>query len=125
MRAAGGSLSHFRPNEANAIEYVPGKGHHLAPHCDDRRLSGDVIATLSLACDAYMTYELDGSVRSLSQKRKVQPSIIRTLLPRRSLQVQTGSVRYDYRHGINKGDFSGPRRVSLTFRQNKLEKYCV
>jgi hypothetical protein len=48
-------------------------------------------------------------------------------LPRRSLQLQLAApkgqpnVRYDYQHGISQGDILAPRRVSITFRQAKLD----
>ena len=38
-------------------------------------------------------------------------------LPRRSLQVQTGSVRYDWKHGISNQNLRGERRISITFRE--------
>ena len=33
-------LKHFRPNECNAIDYRRQEGHELAPHVDDRQMSG-------------------------------------------------------------------------------------
>ncbi|KAH8062819.1 alpha-ketoglutarate-dependent dioxygenase alkB-like protein [Aureococcus anophagefferens] len=33
--------------------------------------------------------------------------------------IQSGSVRFDYRHGITNADFHADRRVSITFRMNK------
>jgi uncharacterized SAM-binding protein YcdF (DUF218 family) len=39
-------------------------------------------------------------------------------LPRRALQVQSGTVRYSYRHGIPNSQLLHDRRVSITFRQN-------
>ena len=42
-------------------------------------------------------------------------------LPRRSLQIQTGDVRFNWRHAINNADLpSTGRRVSITFRRAKL-----
>ena len=44
-------------------------------------------------------------------------------LPRRALQVQSGTVRYEYQHGIPNSHFLDDRRVSITFRQNIYNKY--
>jgi hypothetical protein len=52
-------LRNFAPNEANAIEYQRALGHSLAPHCDDRQLSGAVLVNLCLADDAIMTCNRD------------------------------------------------------------------
>ena len=122
----------WRPNQANAISYTKARGHFLGSHCDDRQLSGPVLCTLSLGCDAYMTYQLD------SQKKKPQRSpstmdgsaaraetseaVHRMFLPRRSIQIQTGKVRFDYQHGIANDDIGGTRRVSITFRKEKSGK---
>ena len=40
------------------------------------------------------------------------------LLPRLALQIQSGTVRYDYRHSIANADLLSDRRVSITFRAN-------
>ena len=40
-------------------------------------------------------------------------------LGRRSLQLQTGTVRYDFQHGIPNDQLLSDRRVSITFRQNR------
>ena len=45
---------------------------------------------------------------------------VKVLLPRRSLQLQTGDVRYNWQHAILNADLLAPRRVSITFRQEKL-----
>ena len=44
----------------------------------------------------------------------------RVPLPRRSIQIQTGTTRYDYMHGIRNEDLPPPpdTRVSITFRMN-------
>ena len=78
-------LEHFAPNECNAIDYCKGNGHYLLAHCDDRQMSGDVICNLSLAGAATMVYTAEKG-----QGRRVD-----VLLPRRSLQIQAGGVRYD------------------------------
>eukprot|EP00052_Salpingoeca_macrocollata_P032503 m.325194 g.325194 ORF g.325194 m.325194 type:complete len:309 (-) comp37695_c0_seq1:62-988(-) len=98
-------LRAFRPNEANCIQYIVARQHHLAPHFDDRKLSGELLANLSLASECHMTYVHGKSGRK-----------IRVLLPRRSLQVVTGEARYDWQHGILNEDIVGPVRVSITFR---------
>ena len=49
----------------------------------------------------------------------------RVRLPRRGLQVQTGEVRYSYRHGISNADLHDARRVSITFRSNKDPNHHV
>ena len=46
-----------------------------------------------------MTYIQDSRGRTQQQ----QPQRVDVLLPRRSLQIQTGKVRYNFRHGIDKG----------------------
>lgn len=43
--------------------------------------------------------------------------IYRVHLPRRTLQILTGRVRYDYRHGIHNSDLSSERRISITLRE--------
>ena len=123
-----GLLRSFAPNEANAIDYRRQLSHFLAPHCDDRRLSGAVLVNLSLAGDARMRYTEDRPVarQKLARATTVTSSkSVLVLLPRRSLQVQTGRVRYNFRHGIAAEDFLHERRVSITFRQNRFEGFNV
>jgi len=45
---------------------------------------------------------------------------VKVRLPRRCLQVQSGAARYNWTHAIAREDLEEPRRVSLTFRENKL-----
>ena len=104
-------LEHFAPNECNAIDYRKAKGAYLLAHCDDRQMSGDVICNLSLAGAATMAYNAEKG-----QGRRVD-----VLLPRRSLQVQAGGVRYDYEHGIPNANLLDPRRVSVTFRETFVQ----
>ncbi len=113
MRALPASpISEWEANEANALSYTKAEGHHISPHCDDRQLSGDTLVNLSLAADATMEYTHD-------RDRSRRP--VRVLLPRRSLQIQTGDVRFNWRHAINNADLpSTGRRVSITFRRAKL-----
>ena len=109
-------LQTFYPNECNAIDYVKAQGATLKAHCDHRGLSGDVLVNLCLAGSATMTYTKDGEPDAASY---------RVLLPRRGLQVQTGEVRYSYRHGISNADLHDARRVSITFRSNKDPNHHV
>eukprot|EP00657_Telonema_sp_P-1_P000865 TRINITY_DN11779_c0_g1_i1.p1 TRINITY_DN11779_c0_g1~~TRINITY_DN11779_c0_g1_i1.p1 ORF type:complete len:288 (+),score=46.50 TRINITY_DN11779_c0_g1_i1:147-1010(+) len=102
-------LKQFRPNECNSISYVRSRGDQLRHHCDHRSLSGPILVNLSLGADAIMSYK---------PANGVGPAI-RVLLPARSLQVQNGKCRYDYRQGIANDDLPLiGRRVSITFRQN-------
>jgi len=96
----------FLPNHCNAIRYVPAKGHFLGPHFDDRRLSGELLANISLVADATMVYE-----HGTTGER------VEVLLKRGSLQVVTGKARYDWMHEIPPENFAGASRVSLTFRR--------
>lgn len=112
-------LAAFYPNEANALDYHRSKGHYLGAHCDDRYLSGPILVNLCLAGDATMTYTRDESriVRRSSVGDDVDTC--RVYLPRRSLQIQLGKVRYSYTHAIRQDDFHSDRRVSITFRMNR------
>ena len=113
----------WRPNQANAISYTRAQGHYLGAHCDDRQLSGDSLCTLSLGCGAVMTYSRDGKQKGSGNRvGGADPERHRVRLPRRSLQLQTGEVRFKYRHGIANQDLDGPRRVSITFRKERTSK---
>ena len=114
MRALDGvPLAAFEPNEANALCYRAADGHYLGAHCDDRQLSGDTLVNLSLAGDAVMSYTHD--------RAAARRPAVRVHLPRRSLQVQTADVRFNYAHGIANADLpANGRRVSITFRCAKL-----
>ena len=113
-------LRSFRPNEANAISYHRNEGHHLEAHCDDRQLSGAVLVNLSLGGDAIMTYTKDTLARERANAGDTDSHEV--LLKRRSLQVQSGPVRYGFRHGILHRHLLSDRRVSITFRMNALVK---
>jgi alkylated DNA repair protein alkB family protein 4 len=104
----------WRPNQANAISYTKARGEYLGAHCDDRQLSGRILCNLSLCCDAAMRYTHDRP-----DKAGAAPLHARVALPRRSLQIQTGDVRFNYRHEIANRDLGGARRVSFTFRHEK------
>jgi alkylated DNA repair dioxygenase AlkB len=101
-------------NEANAIDYRRNAGHHLLPHVDDRKLSREPIANLSLVGSCYMTYRNVNSHRNTAVKEK------RVLLKPRCLQVLTGKARYDFTHGIENSDLLSDRRVSITMRESPL-----
>ncbi len=101
------------PNEANAIDYRPQLGDCLHSHVDDRQLSKEVIANLSLAGDCFMLFRNEKSTEKEQQL---------VLLKRRTLQVLTGKARYDYSHGIRNQDFLSDRRVSVTMRESPITK---
>ena len=102
------------PNEANAIDYRRARGDWLQAHVDDRKLSKEPIANLSLAGDCYMTFESQG------QSRTTNESKTKVLLPRRCLQILTGRARYNFSHGIANEDLVSDRRVSITMRESPL-----
>ncbi len=106
----------FWPNEANAIDYRKNQGHWLKDHVDDRKLSKEPIANLSLAGDCYMTF------RNVSKHRNLAVSEQKVLLKRRCLQVLTGKARYDFTHGIANADLLSPRRISITMRESPLTR---
>ena len=107
-----GRMAGCVPNEANAIDYHRKQGHWLQNHVDDRQLSKEPIANLSVAGDCYMTF----------RNERVRGESKRVLLPRRTLQVLTGKARYDYSHGICNKDLLSDRRVSITMRESPLTK---
>ena len=104
------------PNEANAIDYRREQGHHLSAHVDDRKLSKESIANLSLAGDCYMTF------RNVAPNRNTAVTVKRVLLKRRCLQILTGKARYDFSHEIQDADLLSDRRVSVTMRESPLTK---
>jgi len=105
------ALRFFCPNEANAISYRRAEGHYLGSHCDDRQLSGSILVNLCLAGDAVMTYTRDAKGKSKSSKLAASKTYA-VRLPRRALQIQSGTVRYDYQHGIRNEDLLSDRRVT-------------
>ena len=102
------------PNECNAIDYRRDEGHFLTAHVDDRQLSKEPIANLSLAGDCFMTF------RNQTPQRNNAVASARVLLPQRCLQVMTGRARYDFSHGISTSDIVSDRRVSVTMRESPL-----
>ena len=110
------SLQQCRPNEANAIDYHTMRNDYLKAHVDDRQLSTEPIANMSLAGDCYMTFRNERHTSAPPKK---------VLLKRRCLQVLTGPARYDYSHGIAAEDLLSPRRVSVTMRESPLTSVAV
>jgi len=117
-------MAQFRPNDCNAIEYLRSEGHWLKAHSDDRRLSGDVLVTLSLCGNCDMQFELAGPARRGAGRGvgAPTPELALVPLPRRSLLVQAGGVRYTHTHGIPNDCLRAPRRVSITFRETIEEE---
>lgn len=103
------------PNEANAIDYHKKNGDYLKNHVDDRQLSKEPIANLSLAGDCFMTFRLERHTapQHFPKERKV-------LLKRRTLQILTSNARYDYSHGIQNEHLLSDRRISITMRESPL-----
>mmetsp|Transcript_57298 Transcript_57298/g.63997 ORF Transcript_57298/g.63997 Transcript_57298/m.63997 type:complete len:391 (+) Transcript_57298:225-1397(+) len=104
------------PNEANSIDYRRKLGHYLKDHVDDRKLSKESIANVSLAGDCYMTF------KNIAKHRNIAVPEQKVLLKRRCLQVITGKSRYDFTHGISNQDLLTDRRVSITMRDSPLTK---
>lgn len=105
------------PNEGNAIDYHKKNGDYLKNHVDDRQLSKEPIANLSLAGDCYMTFRLER--HTLPQHF---PKEHKVLLKRRTLQVLSSNARYDYSHGIQNEDLLSDRRISITMRESPLSR---
>lgn len=102
------------PNESNAIDYRKIDKHYLKSHVDDRQLSKEPIANISLAGDCMMTF------RNVKKKLTQKHDSVKVLLKRRTLQILTGKARYDYSHGIECDDILSSRRISLTMRESPL-----
>ena len=98
-----GRLGGFCPNECNANKYIVSEGHFISEHYDDRIMSGELLANISMGSDAYMEYS-----KGIERQR--------LLLPQRSLQIVSGEARYNWKHGIPAGCLVGGDRISLTFR---------
>ena len=114
------------PNEANAIDYRKNSGHYLKHHVDDRFLSKEPIANLSLSGSCYMTFihekkkhdnnnnnHNNNALSSIPTQKKV-------LLRPKTLLILTGKSRYDYSHGIYHEDLLSTRRISITMRESPL-----
>ena len=109
-------LGAFVANECNANSYRPATGHYLEAHMDDRQLSGELLATLSLGGECEMEFVREHSGPSRAP--------VHVRLPRRSLQVMTGEARYEWTHAIPRRCFGAGclRRVSVTFRGQGLSR---
>jgi alkylated DNA repair dioxygenase AlkB len=103
------------PNEANAIDYRRSNGDYLKSHVDDRQLSKEPIANLSLAGDCIMTFRLERE-----KMKAVLPEMANVTLRRRTLQILTQRARYDYSHGIANEDLLSDRRISITMRESPI-----
>lgn len=120
-RAASRAVATFAPNEANAIDYRRALGMELEPHCDDRQMSSGVLVNLSLLGDCVMTYAPDKKnfdKKHNAPNRSRDRGAVDVFLPRRSLQIQSGSTRYDFSHAIRNENLLADRRVSVTFRES-------
>ncbi len=98
----------------------------IKPHVDSIKFSGDIVSGLSLLSPAIMQLKGD------AEQGMDPSSIIRLLLPPRSLYVLTGQARYKYAHEIlprsTEADrwkdgqpVARGRRLSLIFRDAKEE----
>eukprot|EP00943_MAST-04B_sp_MAST-4B-sp1_P002520 g2520.t1 len=105
----------WKPNEVNANFYQRKKKHYLSAHFDDRRLSGELLANISLGGDCEMEFA--------NPKTGVRK---RVLLPRRSLQIVSKESRYVWTHAIPLECFHCDERISLTFRkQGSKDRFQV
>lgn len=118
-----------RPAYCIVNEYKPGQG--ISAHVENFRF-GEPVCSLTLAgADSMRFHELetvhDGSVRSgQAAKAPRTGRRIDLSLERRSLVVLTGDSRSKWQHEIVRGRKSGKsstwRRVSLTFRVEKMQR---
>jgi alkylated DNA repair dioxygenase AlkB len=118
------------PNEANAIDYRKSRGDWLQAHVDDRKLSKEPIANLSLAGPCFMTYRRTGTAKTTPSSTAAAAAAAvstrdvsyKVWLPPRCLQILTGPARYNYTHEIAPLDLPAERRVSLTLRESPLTR---
>ena len=114
----------FIPNEANAIDYRRKRGDWLQAHVDDRKLSTEPIANLSLAGDCIMTFRTTRPSPTTTITTTTTTTTTTTKeeykvpLSRRGLQILTGPARYNYTHAIANSDLLSDRRVSITMRES-------
>lgn len=108
-------MKNCTPNEANAIDYRRSNGDYLKSHVDDRQLSKEPIANLSLAGDCIMTFRLERE-----KMKATLPEVVNVTLRRRTLQILTQRARYDYSHGISNEDLLSDRRISITMRESPI-----
>ncbi|CAO3667200.1 unnamed protein product [Rhizopus stolonifer] len=100
------------PNHLLVNEYNSGQG--IMPHVDAPALFGPCILSLSLLSDCIMKFTREDE------------DDVDIVLPRRSLVILSGDVRYKYKHSISKdliestpdgSTIHREKRVSLTFRE--------
>lgn len=110
----------FKPNECNMNSYYAAEGHYLRPHFDDRTLSGPILMNLSLCGAARMTYAkpMNASLSTNAIATGTFTHFVTVPLPRRCLQLVTGTARWAYTHEIRREDVLSPRRMSITWRQS-------
>ena len=81
------------PNEFNANKYEKAKGDWLKPHADDRIISGDILANISMLGTSHMRFSRE---EKRSGAVKFDDSEYHDVfLPRRCLQLVTGAARYE------------------------------
>jgi len=80
-------------------------------HTDHRSTYLEPIVGISL---------LSECVLSFRKGRRIE----RAVIPRNSVYIMTGASRYDWQHGIERGNVKGERRVSLTFRLVDRTRLC-
>ena len=113
LAARVGQSGGFAPDQIIVNEYLPGQG--IAPHIDQPKAFGPVVAAVSLGAPVLMEF-----TRKMAGERQRHS----VWLAADSLLVLTGEARYRWRHGIarRKSDpqdglrIPRSRRVSLTFR---------
>jgi alkylated DNA repair protein alkB family protein 4 len=84
-------------------------------------MSSGVLVNLSLLGDCVMTYapdKKDFDKKHNTPNRSRVRGAVDVFLPRRSLQIQSGSTRYDFSHAIRNENLLADRRVSVTFRES-------
>lgn len=112
-------IREFKPNECNMNSYYAAEGHYLRPHFDDRTLSGPILMNLSLCGAARMTYAkpINANLPTNAIAAGTFTHYVTVPLPRRCLQLVTGTARWSYTHEIRREDVLSPRRMSITWRQ--------
>jgi alkylated DNA repair dioxygenase AlkB len=104
LKTKNAHLKDFQPNEANAIDYRRREKHWLMAHVDDRQLSKEPIANLSLAGDCVMTFRNQKRIPAQQQQQQQPEMVHRILLKRGTLMILTRKARYDYSHEIGNID---------------------
>jgi len=87
-------IQEYHPNEANAIRYYKKKGHTLTSHCDDRQLSKEIIANVSLEGDCYMMYKNEKWSKEKQQRQQNhKTSSVKQMSLQKSLLYQDVKVK--------------------------------